>query len=87
MATKKRVVSLGVDWHLPCPKRGFKARPFTSTTVASSNLINLLAADGLTWAEVSAAINYDDEAKAVADRFITEGHGDTLAATHVGGNA
>lgn len=75
----RRQRSLGVDWHLPDGRGGFRARRFASTTVASGDLIRLLAEDGNTWAEIASAIIYDDEAKAVAQRFVDAGYGATLA--------
>ncbi|MFS0885107.1 hypothetical protein [Aeromicrobium sp. 179-A 4D2 NHS] len=83
---KTRTPSLGVDWHLPSKKFGFQRRPFTSTTKASSDLIVLLAARGLTWSQLSEQILWDPEAKAVADRFVTEGYGDVPVMAHVGGS-
>lgn len=76
----RREVSLGVDWFLPGQKRRF-----ATTTVASSNLIVYIAESGdmrgpgLTWRQVAAQINYDPEAKAVAERFVAEGYGDHSA--------
>lgn len=81
---KTRTPSLGVDWHLPCKRLGFKRRRFASTTRATGDLIVLLAGRGLTWSQVSSAINFDPDAKAVADRFVTEGFGDVRADQHVG---
>lgn len=79
----RRAASLGVDWHLPDGKGGYRARRFATTTKASSDLIAMLAADGLTWAQVRDGINFDDEAKAVAEHFIAAGYGDTRAMDHV----
>lgn len=70
----RREASLGVDWHLPGRKRRF-----ATTTVATSDLIVLLAEDGCTWAELIDQINYDEEAKAVARHFVAHGYGDTTA--------
>lgn len=89
MSTRARTktVDLGVDWHLPA-KPGSKGgayakRRFATTTPASSNLIGLLAGEGLTWAELVGEINFDDEAKAVAQAFVDAGHGETKAAEHL----
>mgnify|MGYP007125820773 CR=1 FL=1 len=71
--------SLGVDWHLPNPKGGFYKRPFASTTVASADLIDMVAGDCLTWREVAAAIRYDPEARDVAMAFVEAGYGDDVA--------
>lgn len=76
----RRAQSLGVDWFLPGRKRRF-----ATTTVASSDLIVLLASEGRTWAEIVDGILFDDEAKAVAQRFVSEGYGDHGAAAMVGG--
>lgn len=78
MSRSRNRGSLGVDWHLPGRKRRF-----ATTTKASSDLIVALASDGRTWAQVAADINFDDEAKAIADRFVSEGYGETLARTMV----
>lgn len=84
MARSKRTPSLGVDWHLPARRGdGYARRPFATTTVASSDLIRLLADDGLTWAEVADAILFDPDAKHVATTFVDAGHGDTKAALMV----
>jgi len=58
-------------------------RRFATTTVASADLIRTFAEEGLTWVEVYDKIIYDDEAKAIADRFVAEGYGSVPAATHV----
>jgi hypothetical protein len=75
--------SLGVDWYLPTPKGSFATRRFATTTVASARLIELLAADGLTWAEIATRIHFDSEALRVATGFVNAGFGDAKAAEHV----
>jgi hypothetical protein len=82
---------LGVDWYLPARgwaptamKADFRARPFASTTVASSDLITLLARDGMTWRQIAEKILYDPDAKAIAVRFVEEGYGDVPALSFVG---
>lgn len=84
MKPRKRP-SLGVDWHLPNPRGGFCKRPFASTTVASADLIALVAGDSLTWREVVAGIHYDPEARDVAMAFVEAGHGDAVAADMMAG--
>lgn len=78
MAKRNRVHSLGVDWFLPGAKRRF-----ATTTKASSDLIEGMAAWGLSWSEIAKDINFDDEARAVAQRFVDEGYGETLVNTMV----
>ncbi len=72
MAKSKRL-DLGVDWFLPGAKRRI-----ATTTRASSDLIALLAEDGLTWAQMVGAIIYDPEAKAVAQIYVDRGHGSEI---------
>ena len=76
---RTRRVDLGVDWYLPGKKRRF-----TTTTAASSYLIETLA-PGRTWAQVAEAILFDDEAKGVAEAFVAAGLGDEPAADFLGG--
>lgn len=79
--SRPRRVSLGVDWHLPVRRGlGFQRRPFATSTVASANLIAVLAGDGLTWSEIHQGILYDPEAKIVCQGFIDAGFGDAKAA-------
>ena len=54
-------------------------RPFATTPVATSDLIYLLAENGSTWLQIHEQINYDDEAKQIAARFIAEGWGNEPA--------
>jgi len=75
--------SLGVDWHLPGPDGAYEKRRFATTTAASSLLVTLLAEDGLTWAQIAEQIRYDDEARAVAARFVEAGYGGTPALVHL----
>lgn len=63
--------SLGVDWFLPQRKR-----PFASTTLATSDLINLLSEEGRCVSEIHDAILYDDEAKAVLKTLMDHGYAD-----------
>lgn len=76
-----RRLDLGVDWHLPAKKGGYATRRFATTTVASSDLITLLAEDGSTWSQVAERILFDPEAKAVATAFVDAGHGSSPAST------
>lgn len=71
----KRTTSLGVDWHMPDGRGGFRARRFATTTQASCTLIRLLASDGHTVQSGRDAINYDDEAKAVLTAMVDAGFG------------
>lgn len=68
-----------VTWHLPNPRTGtyFKT-PFAHSTTAQSDLARMLAGDGLTFAQAVAAINYDDELKAILAEFVAAGHGNTF---------
>lgn len=76
--------SLGVEWHLPTRTGGYAKRPFTTTTRADSDGIALLAADGLTWAQIKVALHYpSDEQTVVIERFIAEGHGDSRVSLFV----
>ncbi|SDH54985.1 hypothetical protein [Microbacterium sp. 77mftsu3.1] len=75
MARRKQA-TLGVDWHLPDGRGGFRARRFATTTRATSDLIEALAADGHTVATARDAVNYDPEAKAVLATIADAGFGD-----------
>lgn len=72
---------LPVEWFPPTKKP--RKRPAMRTTTATSDLLCLLAEDGATWTEVAERINFDDDARAVADLFINAGHGDTPARHHL----
>lgn len=81
--SKTKNPSLGVDWHLPAKNgKGYAKRRFATTTKASSDLIEMLAEDGLTWDQMAEQILFDPEAKAVAQGFIDAGHGQTKALVH-----
>lgn len=82
MSTRQQA-SLGVDWHLPDPRGGFRRRRFATTTQASSDLIVLLATDGATWADVAVQVNFDDDAKVVAQGFVNAGYGHIPAIGHL----
>lgn len=84
--SKTKNPSLGVDWHLPLAngKPGFARRRFATTTQATAYGIEILAAEGFTWAQIEDEVLYDHEAKAVARGFIDAGYGDVQAADHMG---
>lgn len=71
----RRQVGLGVNWHLPARRGGFHARPFATTTVATSDLIGLLATDGHTVQSARDAIRYDPEGKAGQTALVDAGFG------------
>ena len=71
----KRTTSLGVDWHMPDGRGGFRARRFATTTMASSTLVEALASDGHTVLSARDTINFDDEAKAVLTAMVEAGFG------------
>lgn len=75
MPVAKRRTCLGVDWHMPDGRGGFRARRFATTTAASSLLISVLAGDGHTVQSARDAINYDDEAKDVLTQMVDAGFG------------
>lgn len=81
-----RRTGLGVAWHLPeADAGGYRARTFADTTRATSDLIEMLAADtGGTWALLHDRINYDDDARAVCQGFMEAGFGDRQAADDLG---
>lgn len=82
-ARRNRPYSLGVDWHLPDGWGGFRNRPFATTTKATSDLIEALAADGHTVHSARAEIRFDPEAEAVLDGFINAGFGRERLARYV----
>lgn len=68
-----------VSWYVPNKKR-----PIAYSTVATSNLIGLLAEDGLTVQQARDALLYDREGQGVMDAYIGLGYGDkTLASLGV----
>jgi hypothetical protein len=71
MARRYGSGNLGVLWFLPGRKR-----PIGTTTVATSNLIGLLAEDGLTFAEAHAEIRFDQDATDILQVYIDHGYGD-----------
>lgn len=75
---KRKNNDLGVQWTMPGKKR-----PFTTTTVATSDLIVLMAEDGHTVDSAHDAINYDEEAKAVLVKFSEAGYGNARLDTLV----
>lgn len=81
---RRGTVSLGVDWHLPDGRGGYRKRRFATSTRADSDLIELLASDGLTWSQIKGRLLYPStEQTVVVDRFIAEGFGDVRAAVHL----
>lgn len=74
---KKRSSSLGVDWHLPDGKGGFKNRRFATTTMADAYALEILASDGFTFNQARSYFIYSSpEQDAVLDGFIQAGYGD-----------
>lgn len=72
---RSRRVGLGVDWHMPDGRGGFKARRFATTTQATADMIRHLAEDGLTVQAAHDALLFDPEGKAVLAAFIEAGFG------------
>jgi hypothetical protein len=70
--SRRRTSKGDVSWFLPGGKR-----PIAYSTVATSDLLAMLAFDGHTFGSALAAINYDDDAKAIVTKFIDKGYGDT----------
>lgn len=60
-----------VQWYAPGRKR-----PVAHSTRATSDLVGLLAEQGLTFAEARREVRYDTEAHQVLDAFISLGHGE-----------
>lgn len=63
-----------VSYYLPNRKR-----PIAYSTIASSDIIALLAKDYETIQDVYDHINYDEEAKQVLGIYISKGHGNQIA--------
>lgn len=63
-----------VHWYAPNKKK-----PIAYSTVAASDLIGLLAQDFETIQDVYNAINYDEEAKQVLQKYIDLGYGNEIA--------
>lgn len=70
----KRKPKGDVLWRIPGRKT-----PIAYSTVATSQLIGLLAEQGGTIREVQGRINYDQEAKDVLQAYIDRGYGDVEA--------
>lgn len=58
-----------------------KKRPIAYSTVATSDLISVLAQEGLTVLESYNYINYDMEAKAILQLYIENGYGNKVLNT------
>lgn len=58
-----------------------KKRPIAYSTVATSDLITVLAQDGLTVLESYNFINYDKEAKDILKLYIDNGYGNKVLNT------
>lgn len=65
-----------VEWHIPGKKS-----PIAYSTVASSDLIEVLVEDNpsATIKEIFEKVNYDEEAKKVLQQYIDAGYGDQVA--------
>lgn len=63
-----------VHWTVPNKKK-----PIAYSTVATSDLIGLLAEDFETIQDVYDAINYDVEAKEILQKYIDLGYGNEIA--------
>lgn len=63
-----------VHWFIPNKKK-----PIAYSTVATSDLIGLLAEDFETIQDVYDAINYDVEAKEILQKYIDLGYGNEIA--------
>jgi hypothetical protein len=80
----RAIASLGVDWHLPDSSGGYRKRRFATTTQADSDMIDLLASDGLTWSQIKGRLLFASAEQAViVDRFVAEGLGDVQATVHL----
>lgn len=75
--------NLGVDWHMPDGKGGFRARRFATTTRATSDLIVLLAEQGHTVQSAHDEIRFDPEGKTVLAAMAEAGFGDRALADFV----
>lgn len=64
------------DVHWMIPK---KKRPIAYSTKATSDLIILLSNDYTTIQKVHDAINYDQDAKDILQKYIDAGYGDQVA--------
>ena len=63
-----------VHWYVPNKKK-----PIAYSTKAASDIIGLLAEDFETIQDVCDAINYDQEAKDVLQKYIDLGYGNEIA--------
>ena len=63
-----------VEWRLPNKKK-----PIAYSTVATQDLIVMLSQDYETIVDVYNAINYDQDAKDVLQKYIDLGYGDIIA--------
>ncbi len=72
--TPKGWYSRDVEWCVPGRKK-----PIAFSTKAASDLIVTLAQEHDTIQQVHDAINYDEEARMVLQKFIELGHGQVIA--------
>lgn len=64
--------NLGVSWYAPGKKR-----PIGYSTRATSDLVRLLAEDGLTVSQAKRELRYDPEGQEIMQTYIDLGYGDT----------
>jgi len=82
--TTKR--SLGVDYHLPDGKGGYKRTRFATMTIADSAILEAMAERGSTWRDALRHTMYPSpEQLQVIATFVAEGYGDELMSVHLGG--
>lgn len=65
------------------PKGKLNSRPIAYSTVATNDLIVLLAKDGYTFKELKEKINYDGDAKNILQKYIDLGYGDYVAKKYI----
>ena len=70
----KAKIKGAVEWYVPNKKK-----PIAYSTRATSDLIGLLAEDFETIQDVYDAVMYDQEAKAVLQKYIDLGYGNQIA--------
>lgn len=66
-----------VEWCKPESK--INQRPIAYSPKSTSDLVALLAKDGCTIKELKDKINYDEEAKAIIQKYIDLGYGELIA--------
>jgi hypothetical protein len=80
----KSKASLGVDYHLPDGKGGYKRTRFATVTPAENAMLVHGAKQGWTWSDALRRIAHPTPHQLlIISTFVVEGHGNTLMRSHI----